>query len=168
MTFVTAYFISSIFSWRHPLSLRNKKKSQGAGLDYRKGVELCWCPSCSNCLWQSWSCGFVQCPGGNDTELIWSVLASPDLISCWTPLKPQHSNPYPNPLANHLWCIDFFTPPTSLVIPNRLSAFIESLILLKNWWSIYERWFKSSLEHSTRFSSILSKFKTQFYCISFF
>ena len=28
-------------------------------------------------------------------------------------LKLQHSNPNPNPLANQLWCIDFFTPPTS-------------------------------------------------------
>ena len=39
-------------------------------------------------------------------------------ISSWTPLKPQHSNP--NPLANQLWCIDFLTPPTPLIIPHRL------------------------------------------------
>ena len=44
---------------------------------------------------------------GNATELIWSVLASSDGISSWTPLKPQHSNPNPNPLANQLWSIDF-------------------------------------------------------------
>ena len=38
-------------------------------------------------------CGLVHCPGGNTTELIWRVLASSDGISCWTPLKPQHSIP---------------------------------------------------------------------------
>ena len=35
---------------------------------------------------------------------------------CWPlptdslPLKPQHSNPNPNPLTNQLWYIDFLTP----------------------------------------------------------
>ena len=47
-------------------------------------------------------------------------------------LKPQHSNPNPNPLANQLWCIDFLTPPTPLIIPHRLPVFIESLKPLKN------------------------------------
>ena len=60
-------------------------------------------------------------------------------------LKPQHSNP--NPLANQLWCIDFLTPPTPLIIPHRLPAFVESLMLLKNWCSIHARWSKSSLKH---------------------
>ena len=49
----------------------------------------------------------MHCPGGNTTDPTWRVLASSDGISSWTPLKPQHSNPNPNPLANHLWCIDF-------------------------------------------------------------
>ena len=40
------------------------------------------------------------------------------------PLKPQHSNP--NPLANQLWCPDFLTPPTPLIIPHRLPGFLES------------------------------------------
>ena len=44
------------------------------------------------------------------------MLASSDGISAWTTLKPQHSNPNPNPLANQLWCIDFPTPPTPLII----------------------------------------------------
>ena len=74
---------------------------------------MSWCPSWSNSLWQGWSCGLVHCSGGNTTDLIWRVLAS-----SWTPLKPQHSNP--NPLANQLWCIDFVTPPTPLIIPHRL------------------------------------------------
>ena len=40
----------------------------------------------------------------------WPDLKSTDGISSWTPLKPQHSNPNLNPLANQLWCIDFVTP----------------------------------------------------------
>ena len=60
----------------------------------------------------------MHCPGGNTTDPIWRVLASSLGISCWTPLKPQHSNPKSNPLANQLWCIDFLTPPTPLIIPH--------------------------------------------------
>ena len=137
--------------------------------DYREAKKLCWCPSWSNSLWQRWSCGLVYCPGRNATDPIWRVLASSDEISCWTPLKPQHSNPNPNPLANQLWSIDLPTPRTPLVIPHRLSAFLESLMPLKNWYSIHARFSKSSLKHSKRFCSIIfSKFKTEFYCISFF
>ena len=116
---------------------------------------------------ERWSCGLVPCSGGNATDPIWRVLASSDLISCWTPLKPQHSNPNSNPLANQPWCIDFLTPPTPLIIPHRLPAFLESLMPLKNWCSIHARFFKSSLKHSIRFCGIFSKFKTQFYCISY-
>ena len=45
--------------------------------------------------------------GGNATDLIWRVLASSDGISSWTPLKPQHSNPNPNPLANQLYWLPY-------------------------------------------------------------
>ena len=79
----------------------------------------------------------MHCPGGNATDPIWRVLASSDGISSWTPFKPQHSNPKPNPLANQLWCSDFLTPPTPLIIPHRLPAFLESLIPL--WCSIHAR-----------------------------
>ena len=51
-----------------------------------------------------------------------------DRISFWNPFKPQHSNPNPTPLANQLWCIDFITPPTPLIIPHRLPSFLESLM----------------------------------------
>ena len=44
----------------------------------------------------------MHCPAGNATEPIWRVLASSQGISPWTPLKPQHSNPKPNPLAYQL------------------------------------------------------------------
>ena len=70
------------------------------------------------------------------------------------------TNPNPNPLANQLWCIDFFTPPTPLIIPHRLPAFLESLMPLKNSCSIHARWSKSSLKHSIRFCGIFSKLKT--------
>ena len=93
------------------------------------------------------------------------MLASSDGIPSWTPLKPQHSNPNHNPLANQLRCIDFLTPPTPLIIPHRLSAFLEYLMQLKNWCSIHARWPKNSLKHSIRFRGIFSKFKLEFYCI---
>ena len=68
-------------------------------------------------------------PGGNSTEPIWRVLAFSQRIASWAPLKPQHSNP--NALANQLWCSDFPTPSTPLIIPHRLAAFFESLMPLK-------------------------------------
>ena len=93
----------------------------------------------------------MDCPGGNVIDPIWRVLASSLGISSWTPLKPQHSNPNPNALANQLWCIDFLTPPTHFIIPHRLPTFLESLMPVKNWCSILARWSKSSLKHSIRF-----------------
>ena len=101
----------------------------------------------------------VRCPGGNATNPIWTVLASSQGISSWTPLKPQHSNPNPNPLANQLWCIDFLTPPTPLIIPYRLPGFLECLMPLKNWCSIHARCSKSSLKHSIRFCGIFPSLK---------
>ena len=130
--------------------------------------ELCWCQSWSNSLWQGWSCRLVYCPGGNATDPIWRVPASTDRITSGTPLKTQHSNPNPNPLANQLWCSDFLTPPTPLIIPHRLPAFLESLMPLKDRRSIHARGSKSCLKHSIHFCGIFSKFKTEFYCISFF
>ena len=146
------------------------KSHREQGLDYRECEELSWCPCWSNSQWQGWSCGLVHCPGGNATEPIWRVLASSLGISSWTPLKPQHSNPNPNhnSLANQLWCIDTLTPPTPLIIPHRLLAFLESLMPVKNWCSIHARWSKNSLKHSMGFCGLFSKFKTEFYCISFF
>ena len=110
----------------------------------------------------------MHCPAGNATNPIWRVLDSSLGISSWTPLKPQRSNPNPNPLTNQLWFIDFLTPPTPLIIPHRLPVFLKSLMPLKNWCSIHARWSKSNLKHSIRFCGIFSMFKTQFYCISFF
>ena len=131
-------------------------------MDYREAEELSWCPSCSNSQWQGWSCGLMHCPGRNATDPIWGVLASSLWICSWTPLTPQHSNPNSNPLANQLLCIDFITPPIPLIIPHRLSAFLESLMLLENWWSIHARWSKSSLKHSISFCGIFPSLKENF------
>ena len=102
----------------------------------------------------------MHCPGGNATDPIWRVLASSLGISSWTPLKSQHSNP--NCLADQLWCIDFLTPCTRLIIPHRLPAFLESLMPLKNWCSIHARWLKSSLKHSIHFCGIFLSLKQNF------
>ena len=149
--------------WANGISKSHRKQSLG----YREGEELSWCASWSNSPWQGWSCGLVHCPGGNATDPIWRMLASCLGICAWTPLKPQHSNPNPNRLANQLWCSDFPTPPTLPIIPHRLPAFLVSLMPLKNLCSIHARYSKSSLKHSIRFCGISSKFQTEFYCISF-
>ena len=135
------------------------KSHREQGLDYREAEELSWWPSWSNSLWQGWRCGLVYCPCRNVTDPIWRVLASSDGISSWTPLKPQHSNTNPKPLANQLWSIDLFTPPTPLIIPHRFPALLESLMPLKHWYLINARWSKSSLKHSIRFCGIFLSLK---------
>ena len=65
-------------------------------------------------------------------------------------------------LANQLWCSNFLTPPTPLIIPHRLPAFLESLMLLKNWCLIHARWSKSSLKQSIRFCGIFPSLKQNF------
>ena len=104
----------------------------------------------------------MHCAGRNATNLISRVLASSDRISSWTPLKPQRSNPNPHPLANELWCSDFLTPRTPLIIPHRLRAFLVSLMLLKNWCWIHARWSKSSLKHSIHFCGIFPSLKQNY------
>ena len=87
------------------------------GLDYGDAEQLSWCPSWSNSLWQGWSCGLLQCPGRNATDPIWRVLAPSLVMSSWTPLKPQHSNPKPDVL-------------TSLLVPHLSSSLTDSLPFL--------------------------------------
>ena len=57
-------------------------------------------------------------------------------------------------LANQLWCSDFLTPSTPLIIPLTLPAFLEWLIPVKSSCSIHARWSKSSLKHFIRFCGI--------------
>ena len=109
--------------------------------------------------------GLVYCPGSNTTDPIWRVLASSDGISSWTPLKPQHSNPNPNPypLANQLWSIDFLTLPTHH--PSQTPCFpLISYVTQKLMFDSC----KMVQKQSEAFCGIFSKFKTEFYCISFF
>ena len=101
----------------------------------------------------------MHCPGGNATDPIWRALASSNGISSWSPLKPQHSNPNANPLANQLWCIDSLTRPTPLIIPHRFPVFLECLMPLKNWCSIHARWLKSSRKHFIGFCGIFPSLK---------
>ena len=122
---------------------RERPKVTGSKVSTIGTVRNCLDAHPCQIIWKGWSCGLVHCPGENATDPIWRVLASSDRIFSWTPLKPQHSNPNPNPLANQLWSIDLFTPPTPLNIPHRLPAFFESLMPLKNWFSIHARWSKS-------------------------
>ena len=65
-------------------------------------------------------------------------------------------------LANQLWCSDFLTPPTPLIIPHRLPAFLESLMPRKNWCLIHARCSKSSLKHSIHFCGIFPSLKQNF------
>ena len=104
--------------WALGINISHRKQRPG----YWEDEELSGCPTLSNSLWHGWSCGLVHCPVGNATDPIWRVLVTSDGISSWTLLKPQHSNPNPNPLAIQLWCSDFLTPPTPLIIPHRLPA----------------------------------------------
>ena len=104
----------------------------------------------------------MYCPGGNATDPIWRVMVSFEGISSRTPLKPQHKNPNPNRLANQLWCIDFLTPPTPLIISHRLPVFLESLMPLKNWCSIHAKCPKGSLKHSICFCGIFPSLKQNF------
>ena len=109
------------------------KSHREQGLDNREAEELSCCLSWSNSQRQGWSCGLMHCPDWNATELNWRVLTSNGGIPSWTPLKPQHSNPNTNTLANHLRSIDYFTPDTPLIIHHILPAFLESFMPLKNW-----------------------------------
>ena len=65
-------------------------------------------------------------------------------------------------LANQLWCSDFLTPPTPLIITHRLPAFLESPMPHKNWCSTHARWSKGSLKHSIRFCGIFPSLKQNF------
>ena len=58
---------------------------------------------------------------------------------------------------------------TSLLLPHHSSSLTDSLPSLNLLCSIHARCSKSSLKHYIRFCGIIfSKFKTEFYCISFF
>ena len=168
MIFVTA-FSSHQLSHNDSLWVKGITKShREQGLDYRDREELSWCPSWSNSLWQGWSCGLVHCPG---EKCHWADWKSAGLFRrnlLLNSLKPQHSNPNPNLLANQLWCSDFLTPPTPLIILTDTLPCLNLLCHSKNRCSIYARCSKSSLKHSIHFCGIFSKFKTEFYCISFF
>ena len=121
-------------------------------------------------------------PGSNGIEGVLCILQSPSITGI---SPPDCLISYPGhllvggvlPLCRD--AIGVFYSPSQLsnqekVLWNktyslhRFPAFLESLILLKNWCSIHARCTKSSLKHSTRFCGIFYKFKIEFYCILFF
>ena len=108
-------------------------------LDYREAEELSWCPSWSNSMRQGWSCGLVHCPGGIATDPIWRMLASSQGISSWTPLKPQHSNRNPNPLANQLWCIDYCGCPRGVMVKAMNCGIVVREFVLQSRYYVHFR-----------------------------
>ena len=98
---------------------------------------------------------------------------------CWSlPMESLSELPYnlnivTLTLTLTLWPINFGLL-TSLLLSHISSFLTDSLASLnllchsQNWCSIHARWSKSSPKHSIHFCDIFSKFKTEFYCISFF
>ena len=113
-------------------------KMQSDTLEERYAIKFCFKfgKKCHRNVWNSSDCFWAILHESSISfwRRILRVLASFDGISSWTLLKLQHRNPEPNPnpLANQLWCIDFLTPSTPLIIPHWLPAFLESLMPLKN------------------------------------
>ena len=101
-------------------------------------------------------------PGGNATDPILKLLASSDGISSWTPLKPQHSNPNPNSLANQLWSIDFLTSSHTSRHPSQTPCLRWISYATQNWCLIHARCSKSSLKHSIRFCGLFYMLKQKF------
>ena len=175
MTFVTASFISLIVFITTASELREYAKVTGSKVWTIGMVTNCVDAHLGQIVYdQDGVVDLVHCPGGNATDPIWRVLASSLGISSWTPLKPQHSNPdlnpNPNPLVNQLWCIDFLTPPTPHIIPHRLPAFLESLMPLKKLMLDSCKMLQKQSEafHTFLWQHFFPRFKTEFYCISFF
>ena len=65
-------------------------------------------------------------------------------------------------LANQLWCYDLLTSRTPLIILSWISYATQKLMLDSG------KMVKNSLKHSIRFCGIFPKFKTGFYCMSYF
>ena len=103
----------------------------------------------------------MHCPGGNATDPISRVLASFDGISSWTPLKPQHSSPNPNPINSGVL--------TSLLLPRLSSSLTDSLPSLNLVCNsktdarfMQDGRSKSSLNYSIRFCDIFLSLKQNF------
>ena len=145
-----------------------------------------WSPLVSACQWPS-SQPLLSPQLSHNNSLVWQGLRLwpgalpwwkchwPDLKSAGlfprnlflSSFKTSTCNPNPNPLANQLWCIDFFTPPTHTHHPSQTPCLTWISYATQNWCTIQARCSKSSLKHSIRFCGIFSKFKTEFHCISF-
>ena len=72
----------------------------------------------------------MHCPGRNATDPIWRVLSSSDGISSGTPLKPQHSNPNPNPTTFGQSTLVYWLPYSLPHLSSSLTDSVPSLNLL--------------------------------------
>ena len=156
MTFVKASFISSIVSKRQPLAQGIAKSHRDQVMDDREAEELSWRLSWSNSLWHWPSCGQVHCPSGNATDPIWTVLAS-SLVTL-TLTFGQSTLVYWLPYSS----LTFHRPSQTPCLPW-ISYATEKLML--DSCKMVE---KQSKEFHTCLWLFFSKFKTEFYCISFF
>ena len=96
----------------------------------------------------------MYCPAGKATNPISRVLASSLGISCWTPFKPQHSNPNPGNLLNAPRMIKFLC--VSLHINHNRSFNAESSLFICIKYIRFTNafcWFHS-FAHCLRVSSI--------------
>ena len=90
--------------------------------------------------------------------LFWHLWKThPPSARAWTPALTLHLN---NPCAKR--------KVLSLTKPKGKIYKTKSLGHYITWCSIHARYSKSSLKHPIRFCGIFFKFKTEFYCISFF
>ena len=145
--------------WPSLQPLSSPQLSITTGLNYREAEELSWCPPWSNSLWQGWSCGLVYCPAGNPIDPIWRELASSDRISSWTPLKINIVT-----LTLTLWPINS-NVLTSLFLPQLSSSLLSHLKTDVRFMQDCPKAVWSIPYVSVAF---FFKFKTEFYCISFF
>ena len=134
---------------------------------------LNWSARPSPCCFSFWSS-----LSGLGTNFV-QIFSSSWIIVCTVPILTSNSELIVSLDTQWSLSMKFFIWPINsgvltssllphLIIPHRLSAFLESLMPLKNWCSIHTRWSKSSLKHSICFCGIFSKFKTELYCILFF
>ena len=137
---------------------------------------MCWCPFRLNSLWQGWSSGLVHCPGRDATDPIWRVLASSDRISSWNPLKPQHSIPcwlsvQWEPCA-YMHCFPVLSKKGSSNVCGWIFLCMAFLGLGESAFFHWELCLLVSVlviaVDPAFISWHFSKFKTEFYCISFF
>ena len=150
------------FYWELSLGHSSRSSFHHRSLEHQELRDLNWSARPSPCCHDNVFLTFSEHPWDKlrANLLHLQFLTHNSMYSCHTDIKL------------HLLSIDtqslsmkFFIWPinsgvlTSLLLPHlssslRLPAFLESLMPLKNWCSIYARWSKSNLKHSIHFCGI--------------